>query len=106
MTSKETDFRVLVLCSRDGTNDGGANDTGELQGETISSVTTTADSNITVDSDNTLSVTWQGVTYSANTTITVWLSGGTAGTNAEIEVLASLSDGRELEYTLVVPVVA
>jgi len=100
----ETDFRIMVWCSLDGTNDGTSADTGELQGATISGHTATAvGSSITVDSSNLNSVTWRGVTYSANTIVTVFLSGGTAGTDGQVLVTATLSDGRVLQQTMVVP---
>ncbi len=46
------DFYHIVWCSEDGTNDGGASDTGELQGATISTTTWTVPAGITKDSDN------------------------------------------------------
>ena len=101
----ETDFRVLPFCSRDGTNDGTASDSGELQGATISSHTAVAvDSSITVNSSNLNSVSWQGVTFSANTAVTVWVTGGTIGTNGEVLIEVVTSDSRTLQQTMEIPI--
>ncbi len=84
----------FVWCSKDGTNDGSATDTGELQGATISSQTVTVPSGITKGTVNTNSVSVKGVTYSAGTVVTVWLSGGTDGEHYDIECSIDTSDGR------------
>jgi hypothetical protein len=64
-------------------------------GETISSHTITEDSGITVDSS---SIT------DTSTSVTVWLSGGTAGTTYRIACLVVTSAGREDEQSIFVPV--
>jgi hypothetical protein len=69
----------FVYASEDGKNDGSTDDTGYLQGETISSSSTTVDSGITKDSENTDAVTVKGVSFGANLVATVWLSSGTLG---------------------------
>lgn len=89
----------FVWCSEDGTNTGSATDTGELQGETISTYTVTVPSGITKVSDAKTSVTIQGVTYGANTVITVWLSGGTNRSEYDITCQIVTSGGRTLEVT-------
>lgn len=95
----------FVWCSRDGTNDGSANDTGELQGATISSFTVTAvTSGITIDSSNKSAVSIRGVTYLVNTVVTAWLSGGTNGTDYDILCRIVTSDSRTLDQTIRVPV--
>jgi hypothetical protein len=94
----------IVWCSEDGTNDGSADDTGELQGATISTVTWTVPSDITKDSDNKSAVTIHGVTYSANTVCTIWLSGGTHGDNYTFNCRIVTSDSRTLDKTIIVPV--
>ena len=94
----------FVWCSRDGTNDGSAEDTGELQGATISSFTVTAASGLTVDSSNKNAVTIRGVSYSASTVVTVWLSGGTAGTSYDVLCRIVTSDSRTLDQTIRIPV--
>ena len=101
----ETDFRVMVFCSRDGTNDGSASDTGELQGATITSVTVTAvDSSITVSSSNSNSVTYRGVTFAENTTVTAWVTGGTVGALGRALVEIVTSDSRTLRETMEIPI--
>ena len=101
----ELDFRVMVWCSRDGTNDGTVNDTGELQGATISTLTATAvDSSITVSSSNKDEITWRGVTFAADTAATVWITGGTIGITGKVLVVVVTSDGRALEETMHIPI--
>lgn len=95
----------VVWCSKDGTNDGGANDTGELQGATISTVTWTVPNGITKDSDNKSAVTVHGVTYEADTVCTIWLSGGSGGSQYSLSVRITTSDSRTLDKTIVIPVV-
>ena len=105
--TNDTDFRVLPLCSEDATNDGTASDTGELQGATISSHTAVAqDASITVDSSDLASISYQGITYAVNTAVTIWLSGGTIGTDGEVLVTVTLSDGRVLDETVKIPIEA
>jgi hypothetical protein len=94
----------FIWCSKDSTNDGSASDTGELQGATIASYTITVDSGLTKDSDNKNAVTIRGVSYSANTVITVWVSGGIAGTNYNVVCQIVTSDSRTLEKTMIIPV--
>ena len=94
----------FVWCDRDGINTGAAADDGELQGATISSYTVTVPSGITKDSDNKSAVTVHGVTYDANTVVTVWLSGGTANTDYDILCRVVTSDSRTLDMTMTVPV--
>lgn len=90
----------FVWCSRDGTNDGSASDEGELQGATISSFTITATSGLTVDSSNKSAVSIRGVSYSGSTVVTVWLSGGTAGSTYDILCRIVTSDSRTLDQTM------
>ena len=101
----DTDYRVMVWSSQDATNDGSASDSGELQGATISSHTAVAQgASITVDSSNLSSIGWRGVTYAINTAVTVWVSGGTAGTNGEVLVEIVTSDSRTLQKTMTIPI--
>jgi len=90
----------FVWCSEDGTNDGSTSDTGELQSATIASYTVTVPSGITKDSDNKSAVTIAGISYSASTVVTVWLSGGTAGTSYDILCRIVTSDSRTLDQTM------
>ena len=94
----------VIWCSKDGTNDGSASDTGELQGATISTVTWTVPTGITKDSSNQSAITIQGVSYGINTVATIWLSSGTAGTDYEIACKITTSDSRTLEETIKVRV--
>lgn len=97
------------FCDKAGLNDGSKNDDGDLRGATISSITNvTADSGLTVDSYNknavTLLVNKSNVSYSANTVVTAWLSGGTDQTDYEVECVVVTSDSRTLTKTMLVRV--
>jgi len=94
----------IVWCDEDGTNDGGATDNGELQGATISTATWTVPTGITKTSDNTSAVTIQGVSYAINTVATIWLSGGTDGTDYECLCRITTSDSRTLDKTITIRV--
>lgn len=94
----------VVWCDLDGTNSGAATDDGELQGATIATATWTVPTGITKDSSNQGAVTIRGVTYGVNTVCTIWLSGGTDGTDYELSVRITTSDSRTLDQTIVVPV--
>lgn len=94
----------FVWCDEDGTNNGSSSDEGELQGATISSyVVSVVDGDVEIDSDNSDVVTVAGVDYSASTVVTVWLSGGTE--KSRILCRVTLSDGRVLDETMIVPIV-
>ena len=94
----------VVWCSPDNTNDGSTSDSGALQGETISASDWTVQTGITEDSANTNAVTIQGVVYGANTVATIWLSGGTAGTDYTIVNDIDTSGSRTLEHTIIIMV--
>ena len=94
----------IIWCDEDSTNDGLADDGGELQGATIDSVTWTIPSGITKDSDNENSVTIAGITYDINTVATAWLSGGTAGLNYDLVCEIDTSDNRTLNKTITIKV--
>ena len=94
----------IVWCSPDGTNDGSVNDIGELQGETISTVTWTVPTGITKDSDNKAAITIHGVSYAINTVATIWLSSGTDDTNYDLACKIVTSGSRTLEKTIRIPV--
>ena len=100
----DTDLYWVVWCDEAGVNDASANDHGELQGETISTSTWTADTGITIESSNTNSVTVRGVTYPVDTIACVKLSGGTAGQEYEVTNKITTSGGRTLSKTIKVPV--
>jgi hypothetical protein len=92
----------VIWCSRDGTNNGGASDTGELQGATIVTSDWTVPTGITEDDSDTSSITIRGVVYAVNTTVTIWLSGGTAGTNYALVNRITTSDARTLDQTMTI----
>lgn len=94
----------IVWCDKDGTNDGSTSDNGELQGETISTATWTVPTGITKDSSNQSAVTINGISYGVNTVATIWLSGGTAGTDYSITCEITTSGSRTLDKTIVIPV--
>ena len=91
-----------VWCSPNNTNDGTASDSGELQGETIAVSDWTLPAGITEDSANLDAVTIQGITYVANTVATIWLSGGTHGTDYDLVNDIVTSAGRTLEHTITI----
>lgn len=66
-----------------------------VSGETITSYTITADSGITVDSDELVS---------DDTAIVVWLSGGTVGTSYDVVCHIVTSAGREDDRTITIKV--
>ena len=98
-----TEPYFVVWCDEDGTNDGSANDKGELQGETIS-VSDWTMTGINEDSEDTGAITIAGVSYDVNTVATVWLSGGTDGTDYDLLNQIITSDSRTLEKTITVMV--
>ncbi len=98
------DFYHIVWCSEDGTNDGTASDTGELQGATISTTTWTLPTGITKDSDNKGALTMRGTTYAADTVTTILLSSGTGGLDYELLNRIETSDGRTLDKTITIMV--
>ena len=97
------DFYHIVWCAEDGTNDGSASDTGELQGATISTTTWTL-SGITKESDNKDALTMRGVSYDANTVCSILLSGGTAGEDYDLLNRIETSDSRILDKTITIMV--
>ena len=94
----------FVWCDKDATNTGSATDEGELQGATIASYTVTADTGLTKNSDNQNAVTIRGVSYSADTVVTVWVSGGTDKVDYHVLCRIVTSDSRTLDKTMIIPV--
>ena len=76
------------------TNGSGASD-WLATGETISSATVTPVSGITKDSDS---------LTDANTTVTAWMSGGTAKIDYDVTCHIVTSDGREDDRTITIQV--
>ena len=96
----------FIWCSKDGTNDGTTADTGELQGATISTatVTVTTANGLTKDSSNQDAATIAGISYGANTLVTVWTSAGTDNTDDDVHCRITTSDSRTLDKTMIIPV--
>ena len=76
----------------------------EDSGDTLVSHSITASRGITVDSSsiNVGEVTYEGVTYPANTVVIVWLSGGKAGKKYTITCHIVTDGGREDDRSIVV----
>ena len=91
----------VVWCSRNNTNDGSSADSGALQGETIAVSDWTLPTGITEVSANEDAITIQGITYGINTVATIWLSGGTDGTDYDI-VNDITTATRTLEHTITI----
>jgi len=96
----------IIWCSADGTNDGTANDTGELQGATIASSAWSVlpASQLTIDSDNNDAATIQGISYAVNTISTVVLSAGTANSDYVLTNEITTNDGRTLNKSITIRV--
>ena len=96
----------IVWCDPTGINTGATSDNGTLQGETLATVTWTVPTGITKDSDNKSAVTIHGVSYSANTVCTIWLSGGTDQRDYDLvcRITTSGSPVRTLDRTIRIPV--
>ena len=94
----------VVWISKDGTNDASVDDSGELQSATISTSSWTVPADITKDSDSKGAVTIQAVVYAVNTVATIWLSGGTAGTDYTLVNQITTSDSRTLDHTIIIQV--
>lgn len=76
-----------------GLNDGSSTDTGWLQADTISSVSWTVPTGITsTTSSNTATVA------------TIWLSGGTAGTDYLVTARVTTASGRVTDVSLLIKV--
>ena len=93
----------IIWCDEDGTNDGGANDEGDLQGATISVTTWSVPTGITEDSENEDAVTIKGVSYDVDTVATIWLSDGTDGIDYKLTCKITTSDSRTLSKSITVP---
>ncbi len=94
----------VIWAAKSGLNDASLADNGDLQGATISTSTWTVPAGITKDSDNKGAVTIRTVVYAINTAATIWLSGGTAGTDYELVNQIVTSDSRTLDKTIIIQV--
>jgi hypothetical protein len=93
---------TVVWCSKDNTNDGSASDSGDLQGETLSTVAATVPTGLTLDAENKNSIAIQGTTYAISTCHNMTLSGGTAGTSYAVVSRVTTSGGRTLDKTITI----
>lgn len=90
-------------CSPDSTNTGaGPEDTGKLQGATISTFDWVVPTGITEDSESVAAFSAQGISYGINTVHRITLSGGTASTDYHIVSRITTSDGRTLDRTITI----
>ncbi len=94
----------VVWCSLDSTNDGSASDDGKLQGATIASSDWTVPSGLTEASATTSAISIQGVSYATNTVATIYLNGGTAGTDYTVvnQITTSDSPSRTLDRSIII----
>jgi len=100
----DTEDFTFIFCAKDGTNST-ASGGGWLAGETISSYTLTVDSGtVTVDSDNQNAVTIDGVSYSADTVVTMRVSGGVDGEDAYVRCRVTTSSSRIVDQTGIIKV--
>lgn len=97
---------TVVWCSKDNTNDGSTSDTGELQGETISTAAAQMPTGLTLNSENKNSTTIQGVTYAVNTVHNMVLSGGTLNTTYVVTSRITTSGGRTLDKSIIIKCVS
>jgi len=106
MDTGDVDYRHVAWCDKDSTNDGTTSDTGKLQGATISTSAWTLDTGLAESSENTNSVTIDGITYDANTVATILID---VDSDASGILLAkntiTTSDGRTLNHTLAIPII-
>ena len=100
----------IVWCDESNLNDGSASDRGELQSATIDTATWTVSPALPVTleiaSSNEAAVTINGVTYLVDTVATVWVKGGTANKNYDLncQILTVEAAPRTLEKTITIPV--
>lgn len=86
-----TDYAIDL--AHGGANDGTSTDPGWLQGDTINSVAWTVPSGITSTTNS-----------HTNTIATIWLSGGTAGTDYLVTARVTTAAGRVDDWSLLIKV--
>ncbi len=112
LPSKDPDSEepyFVIWCDKEtGLNDGSKNDSGELQGATILTVTwvlpITDPLELTKKSSNQNALTIAGVDYDVNTVCTIWLEGGIANKDYPITCRITTDDARTLDKTIIIPV--
>jgi hypothetical protein len=95
---------TIVWCDKDGTNDGTANDDGELQGETISTIAEVVPAGLTKVSANKNSTTIRGTVYGISTVHNIVLSGGTAGVDYTVVSRVTTSGSRKMDKSIILKV--
>src|SRR5688572_2236344 len=103
----------FIWCDKKtGINDGSAEDDGELQGATVSTIVSVtvscqdeATPTLLVNSSNKNAVTIKEVAYAVNTVVTAWLTGGTDGFTYKVLCRITTSDSRTLDMSMLIPVV-
>lgn len=100
------DWYFRVWCSKDGLNDGGLDDLGELQGATIASSewTITPTGELVELAKNTAAITIRGIVYPVNTVAAIKVSTGIDDKDYQLTNRITTSDGRTLDDTLTIRV--
>jgi hypothetical protein len=100
----ETDFYFIVWCDKDGTNDGSENDSGRLQGATIttSAWTITPSGELNEITSNTAAVQIKGVSYPVNTVATIKVDSGVDGNDYVATNEITTTDGRTLNKSITI----
>jgi hypothetical protein len=93
---------TVVWCSKDNTNDGTANDTGDLQGETISTIAAQMPVGLTLDSENKNSTSIKGTTYAVDTVHNMVMSSGVVNTDYTVISRITTSGGRTLDKSIII----
>jgi len=103
----DVDFRYVIWCDLDSTNDGTAADNGYLQGATISTSVWTLETGLTEVSEDSASVTIGGITYDVNTVATIKVSTSSTYVGQTLTATNKIvtSDARTLNHTLLIPIV-
>ena len=92
-----------IWCDQHGSNFSG--DDGQLWGYLITgSSWILPTGTLYKNSDNTNAVTIAGIVYASGTVATIWLSSGTSGVNYTLTNRIGTSDGRTLDWSIIVPV--
>ena len=96
----------IVWCDIDAKNDGSTTDDGELQGAEIATCEWILPDGIESIDDNIDAVTINAVDYAANTVSTIWLSGGSSGSEYRLTCIITTDETpvRTLAKTIIIPV--
>lgn len=104
----ETRIYHFIFCSEDGTNDGGASDTGDLQGDTIATIDAlevVSTETFTIDSYNKSGATVNNVTYAVDTIVSATYSAGTLNEDVHVRArVTTTTSGETFDKTMIVPI--